>query len=207
MHVSRSTEPIIETAQITNTLEELGRRRRQLEFASTNDSVDDGSLLRDLRETFVLTLSPREGNKLALKYENVDCIKLYPDSGSKLAADAEPDEDDGKPLMRSIVQNYYTVRNELENLRLSLTFLAREKETLTSKKTLLEEKLKLERTKNDSLKTYNEGLHFHLFAVAAKTLELSIDKQLLEDEVQRITWGWNYKFLLPWRHGGIYRKL
>lgn len=195
MPVSCNTESV-ERIQNTNTFGEFGRRRQSGYLSST-----DQPLLLDLKDSIVLTLSPRAGNKLALKYENIECIKLSPDTQSRLN---ELQED--RP-MRAILENYYTARDEVENLRLNMNFLMNEKETLTSKKFLLEEKLKEEQTKNDNLRTYNETLRFDLSAVTTKTLELSIDKQILEDEMEKILWEGNYKFLLPLKDCTFYRKL
>ena len=201
MPVSCNTESVGTTVRITNAFGELGSRRRSGGCAAAAAAAAGPPLVLDLEDSIVLTLSPRAGNKLALKYENVERIRLSPDTQSRLAELQQE-----RPL-RAILENYYTARDELENLRLNMSFLHNERQTLTHKKGLLEERLKQEQAKNESLRAYNETLRFDLSAVTTRTLELSIDKQILEDEMEKILWEGNYKFLLPLKSGSFYRKL
>lgn len=198
MTVSCNTK-LIDSIQTANAPGELGRpRSRYLSTAIAR--VNDGPLLLQLRDSILLTLSPRACNKLALKYENVDRIKLGPD------AHARDERNEAQPL-RTVCDDCRSARDEVANLQLSMNFLMNEKDTLASKKHLLEKKLDDERNKNVHLRSYNDTLRFDLSAVTTKTLELSIDKQMLEDEMEKILWKDNCKFLLPLKNGSISRKL
>lgn len=199
MTVSCNTK-LVDSIQITTTPGNLGRHRSGY-LSTTIAHGNDGPLLLQLRDSILLTLSPRACNKLNLKYENVDHITLGPDQHAR---HGEQNED--RPL-HTVCDDCGTARDEVANLQLSLNFLMNEKDSLTSKNHLLEKKLDEEQNKNVHLRSYNETLRFDLSAVTTKTLELSIDKQMLEDEVEKILWKDSCKFLLPLKNGSIYKKL
>lgn len=200
MTISCNTK-LVDSIQITNTPGELGGRRKGY-LSTTIAHGNDGPLLLHLRDSILLTISPRACNKLALKYENVDRITLGPDPHSSHSEQQNEDH-----LLRNVCDDCRTARDEVENLQLSMSFLMNEKDILASKKHLLEKKLDEELNKNIHLRSYNETLRFDLSAVTTKTLELSIDKQMLEDEMEKILWKDSCKFLLPLKRGSIYKKL
>lgn len=143
----------------------------------------------------ILTLSPKDHRKLSLKYENVHNIKLYPDTIIKHHPSTQNVRSYKIYQFSPIVAD--TAAEEREQLLQNFASLLIERETLTSMKALLEERLRQEQKKYDNLKNYNENLKFDLSNAATKTLELSIDTRNLEDEIQRITWQWNSKFVQP----------
>lgn len=191
--------PITKIHKISKTI----RRRRPKQCPSTKRNLLNAKTIigiRGFRRPFILTLSPQAHRKLSLKYENIHNIKLYPDTISKSAEYANRDNDHTCAIYQISPLAVDSANEEQE-------MLLNERETLTSMKALLEEKLKQEQNKHETLKNFNEVLKFDLSNATTKTLELSIDKRSLEDEIQKITWQWNCKFVIPYRNRKIYKKL
>lgn len=196
MHVSRNTFQL-EPVQRPNTREQPHCHSGHPSASNSDDGVPQTQLPHTL-----LTLSPRENNKLALKYENVERIRLCPDTRAGPTGIAV-----GKPLC-IFLQHLYSARDKLDVIQQNIRFLTDEKTTLMSRILILEEKLTQEQSKNVKLKTLNENLTINLSAITTRALELSIDKQLLQDEAQRIIWHCSHnRFLLPLQNVTFYQKL
>lgn len=201
---------VIPFTKVHKTSKHIGKRRqkRNEECPSVCEPKRVISIEKTSRSSVVLTLSPRARSKLSIKQENVDNIKLYPDNGTKFYLDSDNEK---QPVVKTYQPSspvtVIDADEENQQLMQNLGFLMDEKQTLISMKALLEEKLVQEQKKHDNLKNHNESLKFDVVNATTKTLELSIDKRSLEDEMQRIMWQWNGRFLLPVANRKIYTKL
>lgn len=203
MRVSRRSEhpkivpPINDASQrFATKLEDTNQSGSTIESTSTARTRDENhrlSLIADAKNlvNVVVTLSPRANNKLNLKHENVEHIKLWPGNKANLA-----EVRDCLSVSYPFLQMYSTNSiNELKNLVSNTIFLQREKESLEAKKKFLEQKLNQELTKNNILKNYNRVLKFNISATNTHALLLSVEMDSLNNEMQDIMWKSNNKFL------------
>lgn len=197
MHVSRNTSQLKPVQQLRAREYKISQR----DHWSDSDS-DNGVTLDTLRSPLLLTLSPRLDNKLALKYENVEHIRLAPatrvDIGGVIV---------NKPVC-TLLRHLCSPLNTFNVIKPNMRFLNDEKDSLISKKILLKEKISEEQIKNVKLRMVNENLKVNLSVFATRLLALSVDKESLQEELQKLTWHWNYnKFLLPLQRITFYQKL
>lgn len=197
MHVSRNTSQLKPVQQLTAREYKISQRDRW-----SDSSSDNGVTLDTLPSPLLLTLSPRLDNKLALKYENVEHIRLAPATRGDIG---------GVIVNKSVctlLRHLCSTLNTFNVIQPNMRFLSDEKDSLISKKILLKEKISEEQMKNIKLRMVNENLKVNLSVFATRLLALSVDKQILQEELQKLTWHWNYnKFLLPLQSITFYQKL